>query len=441
MPNNKKCTLIETTWADFRCKVKDANLKLYKIIEKISPDKGHKLFLVKYPYGSKIVNKGCLQLPDESGKIHKLSSSSISKKIKDELGYNLGGCPVSLILKNSIEVFFMLDNHTIPLSGCIPEGSVTSMWRALFPEYGNRPDFLLDVTAGARSIFMLSKISDAVGHNRVCRHFNINIQKPSLMIDHWRVFKELVRQPLFATNWCTEILFFGKKWFEHLDDEEFCNFNLYFIKKALCANNYCSDKTVWNMVFSLIERINNTKLDPYIVDTAKHLLAVGAGYLPGFSSAKDDSVAPIKEIQKIYTEIYKLKQSPVIMQPAYFSSSNDRPVYYSLEYPSTTVFPPRKREDHSKIRDLYLLKSLINKYLYALEHYSLNIEHTAYHRLPSEVKYNYVHNAKGYTEIMDINSIIENDKHFAKSITGKNFPVNSSFLNGCVQIKSNRREE
>ncbi len=293
------------------------------------------------------------------------------------------------------------------------------------------------MTAGARSLFMLAKISKAYSYNKLVKEFGLTTDKPTSMLDHWYTFRELSQHPNFGQPWETEILFFSKAWFEQLDDEAFTAFQRYLYKNAWESSNYIRHQFIWNLVFSLIQKEMHIKPAPYIANTVKHLIAMGIGALPGYAPAIDDIAGPISQLQHIFSNIYGLKSyAPIIMQPYHFNVKDDRPVYYSLHYPNTLEFSIKSRLDSSKLADLILVKSLLRKYLNNLVKDYLHVEETPLYELPNLVKYDFFHNEfEDYTDIMDTKVIGLEDKHFSLSQDQQQlFPANSPFLTGCVRI-------
>ena len=93
------------TWAQARDEVTRVNPAFAKIIDEISPDDKHWLAKVTYPYGSLAMQKSLLMIPNKDGTIVPITDPSIPATIQKDLGYNLNSNPVSLVLKNTFELF------------------------------------------------------------------------------------------------------------------------------------------------------------------------------------------------------------------------------------------------------------------------------------------------------------------------------------------------
>lgn len=428
----------QLTWTEARDSVKAVNPDLTKIIDNISPDNSFPLFRASYAYGSKIINQGVLQLPSKSGSPISIHDSVVPKTIKKHLGYNFYTNPVSLMLNKSAEIFFILDKKTIPLYGLIPAGKVFSTWKVLNVSPSHGPAFLWDMTAGARSILMLPKISEQGGHTRICKAFNIKAGKPDSLLSQWHVFREIANSPYFETDWKMDILFFGKKWFDHLFDDRFIYLQRYLYHEAWEGSNYFRHQFIWNLIFSLIQQKRHIKFDPYIANTVEHLLAIGIGVMPGFISSTNEDAAPIQALQSAYRDIYRLRKYPPIMMHLHNLSAQSicETIYYSLEYPTTVRFSPRATAVTRKLNDLIYIKIALNKYLEELKSEDMNIGHTPLAQLPDQITYDYFHNADNHYNIKPCESILSSDRRFQQAVGQQDFPKNSPFLQGCISISN-----
>lgn len=429
----------KVSWQEIRHEVAAVNPELASIIDKIDPANKFSLFNACYPFGTEILRKGQLYVPNSNGELLSLADSS-NATIRGELDYNFASNPVSIILKNSAEIFMLLEGHSIPLYGLISPGKIFGTWKVLSETNTHTPAFLWEMTAGARSLFMLAKISEITSHTRLQREFNIRADKPKSLLEHWQIFRELAQNKDFGQPWQTNMLFFSAKWFQHLNDPSWREFYCYLLRQGWAGTEYWRNKYLWDMIFSLILRKKDIKANPYIVDTVKHLLAMSVGAVPGFAPAIDDTAGPISRLQEIYSTIYHLENyAPIIMQPQLFHMNGpDKPVYYSLEYPSTIEFSPRSRKESSKITDLYDINNLLKKCLHEIAMGELNIAGTPLDAVSKIIRFDCFHtNVSDYHELHPSSKIPLEDPSFQISHYDKNnqFPSNSAFVRGCIRIK------
>ena len=69
----------EISWEKARGFVSPLNSQLTSAIDTVSPDKKHSFFRVRYPFGSKILNKAKLQIPNSKGEIVPIDDQSIDE--------------------------------------------------------------------------------------------------------------------------------------------------------------------------------------------------------------------------------------------------------------------------------------------------------------------------------------------------------------------------
>jgi hypothetical protein len=431
----------ELDWKAIRKTFLSLNPELGKIIDDLDPDPTFTFFKLSCPFGSELLKNGILQLPNKNGTLVPFYDPQISEKIREKLGYNLGSNPVSMVLKNSAELFMQLEQRIIPLYGIILPGKVFGLWRVLNPETSGSPAFMWGMTAGARSLFMLPKISKAGSHQKLRQKIGLQADVPQSLLDHWHIFREIESRTVEENPWNLEILFFSKKWFEFQKDEKWLKFNYWLTKNAWAGSEFYRNEFIWDMVFSTIQKIKNIRTEPYFTNTIRHLFAIGIGALCGFAPAINDEAGPIQKIQTIYHDIYNLSYAPIIMQPSLFSFSNPhQPVYYSLEYPTTFSAPLKNRNLANKIIDLAQIHYLLEKFRSEILHGKLNLEHTSYYEGIKKANYDFFHtDPQNNTYIRPTYQMAIEDPSllkFSGDIKNVTFPKNSPFIRGCIRISS-----
>ena len=186
-------------------------------------------------------------------------------------------------------------------------------------------------------------------------------------------------------------------------------------------------------MLSLLRVDKNMLHNPYVSQKAKYILGVATGELPAFAPAVDNSFAPISDIQKVYTEIYDLKDNaPIILQPTFFDIENNAPVYYSLNHP-ITLFPAGRQNEHSVISTLNDTSHLLKRYLKNISEQQdeLHLEH--FDRLIYDIDFDFYHSAKSsYPFIKNVKDISNIDKRWV--IKDKVIASHAPFLQGCIQI-------
>lgn len=439
MPSTPKGSLEKATWNEVRDEVAKVNPTFAKIIDDLNPSDKYWVARVKYPYGSQVMKRSILSLPNAEGDIVPITDPSISNDIREGIGYNLNSNPVSLVLNNSFEIYLPFEDRTIPLDGLLTPGSAFGAWRILNPEGTQQPVFIWDMTAGARSTFMLTKIGETRKHMRLKKKYALSKDTPTNYIDHWEVMKEIANHPDFSQPWEAEILYFSKQWFEHLDDKAWHDFYYYFHRSIWRGTEFWRNQPIWNLIFSLILNEYKSPMSAYIMDTVKYLIHIGIGALPGLAPARNSIAGPFKGIQEVYSNEYKLNHPPVIIQPSIFDMNDPKcpPIYYSLQFPNAIEFKPSSRQQKSIISDLHQVRSLLKRYEHVLLSDTFNIGGTPIAELFKLAQYDYFHSAVELHEGMRDSSEMREDKYLRTTLDGvehEDFPDNCLFGKGCIRI-------
>ena len=437
-----KGKLEKLTWAQVRDDVFKVNPKLAKIIDDLNPDSNHWLARVTYPYGCEVMKESLLMLPNDQGDIVPITDASLNSVIKHGLGYNLNSNPVSLVLKNSFEIFLPLDDRTIPLSGLIYAGTAFGASRILaLSKKSQQPAFIWDMTSGGRSVSMLPKITEVKKHKRLMKEYQLPMQTPKTLLNHWDIFRHIANHESAENSWSAQILFFSASWFDHLEDAKWKNFYDYFRNSIWCDAGLTINHVIWNLVFSLILKDYEIRPSAYILDTVKYLLYMSVGAFTGLAPARDNTGGPFETIQRIYLEDYELKNyAPVIIQPVVFNTDelSASPGYYSLQNPIAFEFKQNSRVKTSIISDLHEIRNLIIRYEKEVSTKKFNLEQTVLGTVFDNVQFDYFHNNvelhQGMRNSIDI---FQEDPSFSTTIDGRKFneyPDNSSFVRGCVRL-------
>jgi hypothetical protein len=436
----------QVTWGQVRNEVAEVNREFARIIDDLNPGKKYWLGKATYPYGSLVMQRSVLMLPNAKGQIVPITDSSLDSKIREGLSYNVQSNPVSLILKNTFEIYLPLEDRTITLSGLIYPGTAFGAWRVLNPKNAQHPAFIWDMTAGARSVFMLPKITDAQKHMQLVKAYKLSASAPSSLMKHWEIFRELANSHGFKSPWTAEILYFPQQWFNHLTDIKWKPFYYYFQDSSWDSTELWRNQFIWNLIFSLILKNYGTRPNAYIMDTVKYLLYMGIGSAWGLAPARNNLAGPFMEIQRIYTKEYEIKDyPPIIIQPDMFNINNSKqhPIYYSLQFPNAAEFKPSSRVRASNISDLHEIRSLMLRYEQELLADRFNTAQTVLGDVFHHVQCDYFHNGvELHSGMRNSSEIPKEDKGFLKTLDGvlyKDFPDTCSFVKGCIRL-SHKKE-
>jgi len=388
----RKGTFEEVTWEDVRDAVRGVAPVLADLIDNINPDKHFPLYVARYPFGSHILDLGHINIPTSRGKIVDIEDPAIGQQLRTRL-HTTGMNAVGMILENAAELYIPMQEGIIPFALMHP-GHIFGLWRALDPQpkISFHARYIWSMTAGARALFMLPKISDHSGQRRLNREFGLHHLAPKHMQDHWRIFADIAAHRHFPEPWYVSILFFSDAWFQQRDDTAWFNFRNYLLECAWRYTHFWRNKYIWDFIFSCIQASQNLKPNPYVMDTVKHILMMANGVVSGFGVASSDSVGPINALQQVYRDVYQLKHyAPLIFHSKCFERTLGHAVYYSLQYPTSLEFSPKSRSLASAMENLREVKYVLESVLKEVVHGTLYLRDTPLYNLLDKVNFDYFH--------------------------------------------------
>jgi hypothetical protein len=427
------------TWKSARKLVKAVYPELAEVIDKVSPDDSFSLYVARYSYGAMIIDKGVFSLPNDEGKIVPLRHHTISVDVKEDLEFD-GTIPVGLVTKNSIESFMASVDRVTPFTR-FGSGDILALWRIFDKGKSYQEAPFWSIFSGARSICMLPKITDQNGYRLLRQKYNLSLPIPKNLHDHWNIFSYLANHSEFSEPWTSEIIFFSKKWFSCKEDNEWSLFYYFLLNKVWQGSPFTRNKMMFDYFFSVIQEKRNLKPNPYLADTLAHVVAISSGEAPAFIPARDSTAAPIRGLQKIFIEDYRLKKyPPVLMHSHHFSLEENIPVYYSFEIPTTIQFSPRSNSALTTMAELRGIKHITEVLIQEIQAGKLGIERTPLFDLVQHLKINFYHNEKDSSkEISSAKNLAQLDQDLLNTLVSVNkdamaFPESSPFFRGCISI-------
>lgn len=419
------------TWQQARADVLNTNPELATLIDQLSPDNSYQLIKASYLFGDLVIDNGVLQIPSTTGALSRYDDLSCDSEIKQQISYSI--IPLILTLNAANEVFIDTGSRIIPLN-LFYSGSLLGLFEIMDYNFNNMTRPKWSVSAGARSIFMLPKISESIGFKKLRMNFNIppslNLKK---MENHWSVFSALASNENFEQPWRNEILIFTKKWLEpNFNDVNWVKFQQYLFGHAWHQAKFAIGKIELSLIWE--EFINsiasrNLKPTPYIADQVKHLMAIASGRWPGFRPVDNSQqVAPTNALEKIFIDIYGLKSYlPTCMCAAVLNQGCTKPVYYSLNYPTLLEGSPLNRQGSTLMLDLRDIKLLIETYQNRAEHKTRNKSQFEFYHVEKDM----------YNEIQSSELIGDTDADFLSLQTKypeREFCATSPFWRGCIKL-------
>jgi hypothetical protein len=183
----------------------------------------------------------------------------------------------------------------------------------------------------------------------------------------------------------------------------------------------------------MIQKKRNLKPNPYLTDTARHLITTALGAAPGYIPATNEEALPNKLLQDIYVHSYDMrKYHPTIMQPAHFDYRKDKfPVYYSMQHPSTHMFSPKSRAAASTISEMRELERITRIFIQEIGKPDSMCSDTVINKIAEDIDFNYYHNKHDlHKTIRKTEEIPLQDQRFNHAA----FACDAPFLRGCISI-------
>ncbi len=402
------------TWQEIRENVRKVNPVLCDIIDRVDPSDKYNFIKVRYHFGQYIVSRSEFQLPVSTSKTVPISDPSIPNSIKKLINYS--DLPISLILNKSVEVFYESDIRVMPTK-LFRKGALFGLWELLDKKFDVSTEELWNITAGARTAFMLSKISDNASHMKLRRHYSLSNYQPSGILDHHKIFSEIAQSNIAKSNWHCDLILFSSNWVKNTN--KLAELNYFWLQEAWrqsfnCRKNMSFNKS-WE-TFSAAVSSKNIRPNPLTINIIKHLLLIIDGLYPAFSPATDEETIPRKLLHSAYKDIYQLKNTPLIMEPSHLFKKN-KPVYYSFQLETLLEYAPNVNRGKTIITDLRELITLIR----ILENFDQKVKG----------KFKFFHkDADENHQIQSSNSIPCLDSNFPKDVAHS-----SPFFKGCIQAK------
>lgn len=428
----------EVSWGEIKDEVARANPAFFDAMDAAAHHPNTKLYLADYEFGDLIVNTGISQLPI-NGELIPINHPDLPEPFKTELNYSR--MCAGIFLNKTAEIFVDLEPRVHPLH-MFKVGDVYGLWELL--DAADSPYYrrMWSIAAGARSLFLLPKVTDAASHNRMQRMLNIHEASSHNMFMQGTLFKTIVAAEQFRNPWRSQVLYLGRGWFEALPSDANQQFKSACLRQEWTKSMHSRNRLTFEVIWQVLSQTQaETRLKPnvYIFESVKHLATISMSALLGFrplTSATDSTIAPIDLIERAYLEFYKLKSYiPTILAPGYLNRQTTDPVYYSFMLPTLLSLTP----DHNfrnTLEDERNVKHLLERFqkrlaaqVDVLQHF---IEYTEFNFFHYEA--DPVYNIYASAALPDF------DPRFAQSrYANREFCENGPFVRSCVMIKPTRK--
>lgn len=437
--------VVRTTWQEISDKVKIADSEFASLVNKLSPGTDYPVYLLYLPYGMLKGDTESSYLPTPDGGFCKLSDESLPLTIKSELGYGMTTSPLGMVLENEIEYFIDIDGEVIPYDVAGP-GRIFNKSIILNQKLSRNysPNGVLKASAGSRTCFLLPSINSYNNIIKLSNHLKSKIVAPKKISEHWDVFKKIALSETTKSSWRVCLLYFSEKWIQSLSqDPAWMELKAYISESDRSLHQYDSNNIFYEIFYSYVQRNHNLKItNPYITNTAIHLIKIALGEMPGYIPSFDEQSLPLLEIQNAFQVYYDIEHHPTVMVPHTFKfETATQPIYYSLQHPTMPSYSIKRNNRVSANDEIKAIDYILPSFLDSMKKSAGMLSGTVFSELANKIDFSYFHNVPcGNDKITSSEELQKIDQRFTYGMTtsNKKFCHEGKFLRGCIQIAAHQ---
>jgi len=430
---------IKSNWNSIKNHIQNIEPSFYKEVNKLSPCDKFPIYIFNYSYGDFIGDEKGVFIPNENSSI-RIGEKGTPKEIIDDLGYGAKTCPLGMTFNKQFEWFNTRNLFPVHIDkpGTLFGLGHTSNF--LHPNEVYLPNGKLAMIAGARSTFLLPKISNQDKHKNLQERFNFNSPSPLIYNAHFNTFLNIYKgKKLIDEEWSAQIIYFSKSWIESINnDYEWRSVSRYISNLSEYRSRYHRENFLHSDTYRYLNDLNSYTQNNYIAETVRYLIEVMIGQNLAYAPAQDESAVPLRLIQEAYLEDYRLDCSPQIMIPSYYKVMSSKPVYYSLNYPSIQLSATKMINYKSIMKILGNLKNVIeDTYLPNLSSPIQDVKGTCLETCAKQVRFKFIHsnsnsnsNSKSNSKFMSPDLLPQIDNRFENIKLSSKSP----FFQGCIAI-------
>jgi hypothetical protein len=425
------------SWESVKQQVKKVAYDIYETIERLDLTTNHKIYKVRYPYGAMIVGKGGIcNIPNKDGILVPLTDISISKKMKDDLGYSFNAIPMSLILSGQVELFVENDLKEIETFGVYKAGLMLALRGVL--DYGRSyqaKNFWL-MTSGSRTLFSLASIFDSASFHRLKKYFNLSIDKSSIKQDVWPLFAALANNKEFPITWHTEHLFFGKEWLKPPKNDGWRAFRLALFERSWRLSAHGRNIDIVNHIWNLFK--HDKKIAEHIFQMIKYVVEASLGQALLYRPVDNSNIAgPFTDFTDILLNVYGLKKyAPIIMCAGNFDFHDKYQGYVSIQKPCKQI---AKNQYDNLIVVAREIRQMLMCFLDESARGIIKIDDTPFYDLHA-INFDFYHSDEDVNkEFLPSCEIFSNDISVEKLLrkvpsSNREIPFRNDLLRSCIKI-------
>lgn len=303
-----RINMSECSWDNVKVEVEKANKLLFDALQKVEGIQSMCFTIFEYPYGQIIADENFFYLPNSGGKAPAV--------------------PFSMVLNKNLEMFIEFNGKSSTYK-VYKEGDFLSI-RSLYSSANqHHPSDILQISSGARNVFLLCPISDIKPHAHLEKYFKTTFLKPDDLGSHFFTFRSLCEAA--HSDWRSKLLVFPNDLVKLIKENRLPELSSLIMASDINQTSYYTNSPFYNYLLAYVKSNDETiSQNSYVNDVINQLISIGVGQVPGYSLAVSDDLLPINLISEIYRDVYKSKYTPFLMIPTHFNREANQPVYYSI---------------------------------------------------------------------------------------------------------------
>lgn len=412
--------------------IKNVNLELYTILEKINPEDSYHIYFAEYDYGVELSDDEKFYFPHHQ---KLLGFDELPKCIQKDFSLWNPNIPFGIILEKNMEHYIRMPNRTIPGRIYTPGDCFGYEFKLHDLNYKITIPIYY-VTIGARSCFCITNLGNELLFSSLKKKLNKYITAPKTPYAHQPFFKILYENLINKKTWKLKLLYFSDKWMKAIKtNPDFIELSLYLFRQYWMKGEILRERISHDYLTSnIFSKLENFRPEPYITEIIRSFVLLLTNACFGYAPQIDDSYLPLNEIQNILLHEYKVPHSPIIFCPSLIKDTNI--LYYSLNYPSSAVFSRVYSTQQSMIKILDEVTRFSAAFFKKISK-SLRQSNSLFEKMVNNTKIQCFHtHTDKYHSALTIDKLNSFDSCIAKRKDGLDLPNSGPFLRGLIGLKT-----
>lgn len=418
------------SWHEISPLLADINPRLFSIINGLQAD-NLQFIEGRLPYGEALVECGQLNISEEESWVF------------EHLTHDWDTMPLGIVSEGCFEFQLANQNQAIPFASKQSGDLIGSR----FAFDSHIINGLCQVYAGAKSMLLLSKVTNKTLLKRLKFIHHTDFPAPEKFQDHGPMFKALVKSPKTCSSWRAKVIFLTDRAYQLLAQNiEFHHMLLEdYLNNMPQTVRSRANRIIWAEAISKMREENiltNSALqDPQIIDTIWQIVEVATGYSPGYVPATSSQCGPVQDILHIFSHDYKIRNKiPTLLHLAYHRLNSQRPIYYSLAKPNFTLEAPKLGYRRKTVVDLLSIERGLKWFQrYICQTFADDKLNTSLlYQAMAHSEFEFFHPSGEGPIRKDIETLIQDDSRFAYwPLSSKPKGARdraSQFFHGCIRI-------